>query len=244
MSRPTTVFYRSPNPHVIAPIDLPRNILKAFQPLHETHELPPGASSVLAPLVSTDAGWSLLFTRRTKHMSAFAGHLSFPGGRIDATDKTPLAAALRETHEEIGLSAEHIQVLGHFTQLETHFGTLVLCYGGAILAAHVPTQPTSTREVEEILHVPLDSLRNPGSLAPTDDPAQYVATAYEARRIGSPHAPSRTLHYWTLTNATRSQRTILWGITGELVARFLTAAFDWSPPHPPRLVEQLEELQP
>lgn len=177
-------------------------------------------------------------------MSAFAGHLSFPGGRIDPTDKTPLAAALRETEEEIGLQADKIQILGHFTELETHFGTLVHCYGGAISATDVPTRATSPREVEEILQVPLESLRRPGTLLPTEDPSRYVASGYEARQIGSPHAPSRTLHYWTLTNASRGERTILWGITGELVARLLQAAYDWSSPTPARLVMNLDDLQP
>lgn len=215
-----------------------------FRPARDPGTIPPRTSSVLLPLVLSPDGLAILLTRRTKTMSAFAGHLSFPGGRIDPTDETPLAAALRETEEEIGLTSNEIAVLGHFTELHTHFGTLVICYAGAIHERNMPTQPTSPREVEEILHVPIDSLRRPGEFQPTTKRNQYVAANYESRRIGSPHAPSRTLHYWTLNNGASTQRTILWGITAELIARFLHDAYQWVPPVAPRLVEHVEDLQP
>ncbi len=215
-----------------------------FRPARDPGDVPPGTSSVLLPLVLSREGLSILLTRRTKTMSAFAGHLSFPGGRIDPTDETPLAAALRETEEEIGLTVNEIAVLGHFTELHTHFGTLLICYAGAIHMRNMPTKATSPREVEEILHVPIDSLRRPGDLQPPTNRTQYVATGYEGRRIGSPHAPNRTLHYWTLTKPASTERTILWGITAELIARFLHDAYQWVPPVAPRRVEHVEELQP
>ncbi|HEX9815722.1 MAG TPA: CoA pyrophosphatase, partial [Candidatus Thermoplasmatota archaeon] len=166
-----------------------------FRPTRDPSEVPPGASSVLMPIVLTRSGLSILFTRRTKNMSAFAGHLSFPGGRIDPTDETPLAAALRETEEEIGLTSKEVVVLGHFTELHTHFGTLVICFAGALHQHHVPTRASSPREVEEILQVPIESFLRPGQVQPTGDARHYVASSYESRRIGVPHAPSRTLHY-------------------------------------------------
>lgn len=228
-----------------APLELPPRIAGLFKTARRPADLPLGASSVLATIIVDGNDLSFLFTRRTTTMSAFAGHLSFPGGRIDAGDETPLATALRETAEEIGLTRERIRPLGYFTELHTHFGTLVICYGGAIRAAHVPTSPTSPREVAEILRVPIESLRRPGrARALGIEPSLYRATDYEARRIGSPHAPSRTLHYWDLTNDLTRERTVLWGLTGEIVSRFLHAAYDWSPPSPPRLVERVEELQP
>lgn len=225
-------------------MEVPANIRALFRPARDPGDVPPGTSSVLLPLVLSRTGLAILLTRRTKTMSAFAGHLSFPGGRIDPTDETPLAAALRETQEEIGLTIKEIAVLGHFTELHTHFGTLLICYAGAIHARNMPTQATSPREVEEILHVPIDSLRRPGALQTTTNRNRYVAASYEGRRIGSPHAPSRTLHYWTLTNGASTERTILWGLTAELIVRFLHNAYHWVPPVAPRLVGHVEELQP
>ena len=135
-------------------------------------------------------------------------------------------------------------MLGHFTELDTHFGTLVICYAGAIRPQDVPSVPTSPREVAEIIRVPVASLLRPGSVAVPSNRGAYVATTYEARRIGSPHAPSRTLHYWTLEHGAAHEQTILWGITAEIVSRFLQAAYAWVSPGPTRLVDAMEELQP
>lgn len=176
-------------------------------------------------------------------MSSFAGHISFPGGRIDPTDSTPLAAALRETEEEIGVPAAHVNVAGEFTDLHTHFGTLVICFLGILEARHAPTKIGSPREVEEIMEVPVESLRYPGKHMPQPAP-RYVATAYESRTIDQPHATDRQLHYWTLRAADRTQPTVLWGLTGEIVSRLLRTGYQWTPPSPSRLVSRIEELQP
>lgn len=70
-------------------------------------------AAVLVPIVQRQEGLTVLFTERATHLRRHAGQISFPGGRIDATDSGPLQAALRETEEEIGLSRAHIQVLGY-----------------------------------------------------------------------------------------------------------------------------------
>ena len=76
------------------------------------HDLNPGMTppstalrpaAVLVPLVDRAEGMSVLLTQRTAHLSAHAGQISFPGGRIEPEDPDAVAAALRETEEEIGL---------------------------------------------------------------------------------------------------------------------------------------------
>src|SRR3989304_3188356 len=66
-----------------------------------TEELRPAA--VLVPLVSRGAGLTILLTQRTDHLYDHAGQISFPGGRCEAGDASPVATALRETFEEIAL---------------------------------------------------------------------------------------------------------------------------------------------
>jgi len=69
-------------------------------------------AAVFMPLVQRKDGLHMLFTRRTAHLAHHAGQISFPGGRIEASDADAIAAALRETHEETGIAPRFAQVLG------------------------------------------------------------------------------------------------------------------------------------
>lgn len=101
-----------------------RDWLKAAQALPDLHELRPalddahqrgfGAftdSAVLVALIQgRDPG--VLLTKRTSHLAKHAGQVSFPGGRSDPEDVDAVATALREAHEEIGLDASLVEVIG------------------------------------------------------------------------------------------------------------------------------------
>ena len=73
----------------------------------------PAAAAVLVPLVDREDGLTVLLTQRATHLKNHAGQISFPGGRLEASDEGPLAAALRETEEEIGLSRQHVTFAGY-----------------------------------------------------------------------------------------------------------------------------------
>ena len=76
------------------------------------HGPPRGPAAVLVPLVERPGGHSVLLTRRAEHLHDHPGQVSFPGGRLDDTDRGPVDAALRETAEEIGLAREHVEIAG------------------------------------------------------------------------------------------------------------------------------------
>ena len=76
---------------------------------------------MLVPVVMGETT-GILLTKRTSHLAQHAGQISFPGGRIDPEDSGPEAAALREAWEEIGLSAESVEVLGHMRNYVTGTG--------------------------------------------------------------------------------------------------------------------------
>lgn len=72
----------------------------------------PLRAAVLIPLVDRDEGLTVLLTRRASNLKHHAGQISFPGGRLEPDDRDAVAAALRETEEEIGLRPEFIEVIG------------------------------------------------------------------------------------------------------------------------------------
>ena len=69
---------------------------------------------------------TVLLTQRSAHLNDHAGQISFPGGKIDATDASPLDAALREAEEEIGLTREFIDPIGYLDLYGTSFGFRIL----------------------------------------------------------------------------------------------------------------------
>jgi 8-oxo-dGTP pyrophosphatase MutT (NUDIX family) len=116
-------------------------------------------AAVLVPLVMRGAALTVLLTERTAHLRHHAGQVSFPGGRQDDDDTDLIATALREAEEEVGLSAEHIEVIG---QMPTYF--TVTHYAVTPVVALV--QPkfdlrTQASEVAQAFEVPLVFLMNP-----------------------------------------------------------------------------------
>lgn len=101
----------------------------------------------------------VLLTRRTAHLSAHPGQVAFPGGRIEPGDASPEAAALREAHEEVGLSPGSAEVVGRLPDYVTGTGyriTPVL----ALLPDGVQLTPCA-HEVAAIFTLSLDTLLDP-----------------------------------------------------------------------------------
>jgi len=83
-------------------------------------------AAVLIGIVERAEGAQILLTRRTDHLRAHAGQISFPGGRIEADDASPVAAALRESFEEVAIDARWLQPLGFLDPYATITGFRVL----------------------------------------------------------------------------------------------------------------------
>jgi 8-oxo-dGTP pyrophosphatase MutT (NUDIX family) len=76
-------------------------------------------AAVLVPMLQVDGEWHLLFTRRTDTVLNHKGQVSFPGGAVEPEDRDLVQAALRETHEEIGLLPDQVKILGRMPDYET-----------------------------------------------------------------------------------------------------------------------------
>ena len=120
-------------------------------------------AAVLVGLVARPDGWQVLLTRRTDVLRHHAGQVSFPGGRIEADDADAVAAAVRETGEEVGIPATQIAPLGFLDPLTTITGFRVLPVVALLDAEHVPHPDPD--EVAEVFEVPLEYLLHPDNLA-------------------------------------------------------------------------------
>jgi 8-oxo-dGTP pyrophosphatase MutT (NUDIX family) len=118
-------------------------------------------AAVLVPLVLRESGTTVLLTRRTDHLHHHPGQISFPGGRVETIDRSPVDTALRETHEEIGLPAHHVELLGRLPQYRTGTGFDVTPVVGLIAPPfELSLDPF---EVAEAFEVPLAFLLDPGN---------------------------------------------------------------------------------
>ncbi len=110
-------------------------------------------AAVLVALVDRGDAIDVLFTRRHDDLAQHAGQVSFPGGRIDDSDADALAAALRETHEEIDVDAALVRPFGYLDAFET-ISSYVVTPVVAWLDPEYRATP-NPREVAEVFEVPL-----------------------------------------------------------------------------------------
>ncbi len=110
-------------------------------------------AAVLMPIVIRPEGLTLLFTLRNADLTDHAGQISFPGGRIESYDMTPVDTALRETEEEVGLARQHIEPIGVLPDYFTGTGYCVTPVA-ALVQPPFELRP-DPREVAEVFEVPL-----------------------------------------------------------------------------------------
>ena len=119
---------------------------------------PPAHASVLIGIVQRPEP-TVLLTLRTEHLNDHAGQIAFPGGRAEPVDADATATALRESDEEIGLQADHVEVLGTMPLYTTGTGFIVT----PVVALVRPgfTVRADPFEVADVFEVPLAFLMNP-----------------------------------------------------------------------------------
>lgn len=133
------------------------------------HDLNPGmavptdplAAAVLVPIVEREDHLTILLTRRSDTLPVHSGQVSFPGGRVEDDDPDHIAAALRETEEEIGLAPDRIDVIGRLDTYITRTGYEVTPVVG-LLRPPFDLIPDPV-EVAEVFEVPLAFIMNPGN---------------------------------------------------------------------------------
>ncbi len=177
----------------------------AAVPASERPSLPsfPNArhSAVLIVLADGDQGPEVLLTRRSWDLRSHRGEISFPGGRTDHGE-TPVEAALREAHEEVGLDPLAVTVRGELEHLNTVVSRSYIVPKVGTVAQRLELE-ARTMEVDRVLWVPLSEFTRPDTyrsevwgIGPTD----------------------RTLHFFELDDET------VWGATAHMLVDLLTRA--------------------
>lgn len=151
------------------------------------------------PLLERDGEVVVVLTKRPQHMPTHKGEIAFPGGKHEGVDTSLLQTALRETEEEIGVSADAIEIVGEFpayATLSSRFGIVPFV---GILEAPVSYRPDPS-EVEAVVEVAVAELLDDG--------------VHREERWGI-GAADRPVHFFEIEGET------IWGATAGILYRFL-----------------------
>jgi len=142
---------------------------RLLQQRRKKHISDPGRvqSAVLLPLYNRDGQDHIVFIKRTETVGVHKGQISFPGGSREESDGTMLDTALRESHEEIGLKPEDVEVLGELDdEITTTSNFIVTPFVGMIPWPYRFIM--SEIEVDEVIEVPIPALLAKGCVRQLD----------------------------------------------------------------------------
>lgn len=160
-------------------------------------------AAVLVPIQERTDGDYLVLTQRAAVLSSHGGQVAFPGGRLEREDSGPLAAALRESREEIGIHPRDVRVLGQLDQVTAAANYLVTPFVGVIpFPYEFHLNPAETTAV---FSVPVSALLDPGCLSV--EPRYFPPGR---------HDPIYHFHYegWDI-----------WGATARIITQLLELAY-------------------
>lgn len=158
---------------------------------------PPVPAAVLIALIRRPEGHTVLYTERSPDLRSHSGQVAFPGGKVDASDESVAAAALREAYEEVGMARADATVIGFMPIYFTGTNYLIT----PVVATVEPSGPfvPNPGEVHSVFEVPLRRILHPDS--------------YDEFRISRDGKEHRT---WQIDHDGHR----IWGITANLTRLF------------------------
>src|SRR5215470_8471219 len=166
---------------------------------HPSHRL----AAVLMPLQEREDGDYLILTKRAEDLNYHRGQVAFAGGRVDAGDHGELEAALRESHEEIGIDPSHVRVLGRLDQVTAAADFVVTPSVGIVPAPYeFRLNPVETAAV---FSVPIVALLEPKRVTIADHLSSHGEPVYHFYFDG-----------WDI-----------WGATARIIVQFLELVYGY-----------------
>lgn len=177
-------------------LETARELVPDWQPV-KPFERPPVPAAVLIALVRRPEGHTILYTERSPDLRAHSGQVAFPGGKIDSADAGVAAAALREAHEEVGMSPDDATILGYMPTYYTGTNYLIT----PVVAEVIPSGPfvPNPGEVHSVFEVPLSRIL-----------ASETYGRFRISRGGKEHST------WQIDHDGH----VIWGITANLTRLF------------------------
>jgi len=160
-------------------------------------------AGILVPVTDDPGNPEMIFTLRSEHLSTHSGQVAYPGGKRDPGDLSLAATALRETHEEIGLPPDQVEIISPLGQVMSRHGILVTPYVGVVPEEH-PLEP-NPGEIDSVFRVPL-------SFFLEDRRERTDALPFQNQTI---HVPC---YRW--------ERYQIWGLSAVVLVDFLNAVYD------------------
>jgi 8-oxo-dGTP pyrophosphatase MutT (NUDIX family) len=160
-------------------------------------------AAVLVPIQQKPDGDHLVLTQRAEMLNSHGGQIAFPGGRIDSRDPSPLAAALRESEEEIGLKPSDVRVLGGLDQVTAASDYLITPFVGVVPYPY--DFRLNEAEASAVFSVPISALLEAG--------------CFKAEpRLFPPERPYPIYHFYC-------QGWDIWGATARIILQLLELAY-------------------
>ncbi|MGC8121192.1 NUDIX hydrolase [Marinobacter sp. VGCF2001] len=181
--------------------DLLREKLTNYAPRQLALDYP--EAGILVPVTDNAENPEMVFTLRSANLKTHRGQVSYPGGKRDPEDSSLVATALRETHEEIGLPPDQVQVISPLGQVMSRYGILVTPYVGVVPDDH-PVVP-NPHEIESVFRVPLSF---------------FLEDRRE--RTDALHFLNHTFY----VPCYRWERYQIWGLSAVVLVDFLNAVYD------------------
>ncbi|MET4560299.1 NUDIX hydrolase [Lysinibacillus parviboronicapiens] len=176
-------------------------------------------SAILIPLVLVNEEWHILFEVRSFTMRKQPGDISFPGGRIDATDASPMAAAVRETTEELGVDPKTITIVGQLSPYIASSSFVIYPFVATIDTNQI-MHSYNKEEVEEVFTVPLQWLLKyePYMHLVSVEPVPSLDFPFDKIVNGTQYQwRTRTMEEWFFDY----DKYTIWGLTARILKHFI-----------------------
>lgn len=170
-------------------------------------------AAVLIPLLAASDGERLLYTKRSDHVAAHRGQISFPGGKWSEEDADLQVTALRESWEEVGIAPQDVEILGQLDDVVTLTGFVITPFVGRLPTPY-PLRP-NPGEIARLIEVPIADLLRP-----------------QAFHLESRRAPDgRTVSLYSF----ETQGDLIWGATARITKQFIDILAGETSPLSPEL---------